>query len=463
MARVSVRLLACALAAALAAACASGPVPPDPASLSAVDRDVVKLVDELTAAVNADRGDGARWGRLAMAYEANGLLPQAASLYDTAVELDATEPRWRYRRALLSARNGDIDRALADLDRVIELAPGYSPARWRQGLWRLDRGEFDAASASFRDAVAAGPADPGGPIGLALVHLAARQDAAAAAELERLLEKSPGERYALHLLGTAYQRMGRAEDARFALRVGRAGQPSWLDPWSDEVTQYRRGYAVLLKEATQLGLERRYDDAIAVLERLRTVRPDDMALRVYLGGMYATAGRLPQAVALLEPVLAADASNFDATLHLASGYLFAGELGRAADYATRALALRPSSADAAKLQGIVSWQQGREKDAIEKLTRAADGDPRDAVPLLWIGMIDGQHGRYLEARKQFESALDRDPMLGDALIGLADTYAATGDFDQARAILARAEQAEPGNPRLAAARVRIGGAPGAKP
>ena len=39
--------------------------------------------------------------------------------------------------------------------------------------------------------------------------------------------------------------------------------------------------------------------------------------------------------------------------------------------------------------------------------------------------------------------------------GVADTYAAVGDFAQAERALARAEQAEPGNPRLPAAKERI--------
>ena len=86
---------------------------------------------------------------------------------------------------------------------------------------------------------------------------------------------------------------------------------------------------------------------------------------------------------------------------------------------------------------------------------AAAADPRDAMPHLWMGMILGQQGRYLDARQRFESALAKNPLLGDAVLGVADTYAAVGSFDQARRFLERAEQAEPSNPRLAAARQRI--------
>lgn len=440
----------------LSAACAAGPAPPDPASVGEVDPAVRALVDELTAEVNADRRDAARWGRLGMAYEANGLLGQAARAYDVAIALDDREPRWPYRRAILAARRGDVDAALADLERAIALAPSYAPARWRKGLWLLDRARLDDAAASFGEALTAAPADPAGPVGLALVHLSRREDAAAAAELERLLAKTPGDRYALHLLGTAYQRLGRTDEARFALSIGRGGQPLWADAWSEEVDQYRRGFAAMLKEATQLGLERRFDESIALLERLRALRPEDTALKVYLGGMYASAGRMSQATSILEPVLAADPRHFDATMHLASGYLFSGALDKAAEYAARALDLRPESADAAKLRGVVDWQQGRDREALARFDAAATADPRDPMPHLWMGMIHGQRGQYLLARNRFEAALSKNPLLGDALIGLADTYAATGAFAEAQKILERAAQAEPDNPRLAAARERIG-------
>ena len=439
----------------LVSACDRGPAPADPRTFGELDPAVAALLNELSATVNADRSIAAGWGRLAMGLEANGLLVQAAANYEAAVRLDGNEPRWRYRLALLKARRGEVDAALADLERVVQLAPDYAPARWKQGLWWLDRGDAAKAEAAFQAAVTAAPVDPAGRTGLALVHLSKRDDAQAVTTLETVLAADPGNRYALQLLGTAYRRLGREQDARFALTVGSAGQPAWSDPWSDEVAQYRRGFAAMLKEATQLGLERKFDEAIARLDQLVKLRPEDQALRVYLGGMYAAAGRVAEAAAILDPMLAADPSNFDATMHLASGYLFAGHLDRAAGYAMRALELRPSSADAAKLQGMVHWQQGRTQEAKALFNEAANADPRDPMPHLWMGMILGQEMRYREARQRFEAALSKNPLLGDALIGVADTFAAVGAFAQAEVAIKRAEQAEPNNPRLAAARDRI--------
>jgi tetratricopeptide (TPR) repeat protein len=439
----------------LTVACEQPPRPPDPATFGELDPAVVDLLGELTAAVHTNRSDAATWGRLAMALEANGLLVQAADAYAVAARLDDDEPKWRYLGALLKARQGEIDSALADIEIVARRSPAYAPAQWRRGLWLLDRGDLAKAESALQVAAQLAPADPAGHIGLALVQLSNRQDADAARTLEQVLARHPGERYALHLLGTAYRRLGRDSDARFALTIGSSGQPSWPDPWADEVAQYRRGFAVMLKEATQLGLERKFDQAIPLLERLVSLRPDDRALKIYLGGMHAAAGQVARAAAILDPILAADPTQFDALMHLASGYLFAGDLDQASTYAARALALRPSSADAAKLQGMVHWQRGRLREAETLFTEAAASDPRDPMPHLWMGMILGQQMRYIEARRRFEAALSKNPLLGDALIGVADTFAATGAFTEARVALDRAGQAEPNNPRLAAARDRI--------
>jgi tetratricopeptide (TPR) repeat protein len=419
------------------------------------DPEIAAIIEDQIKNVAASPNRADAWMHLGLASEANGFVRQAALAYDRAAELDPSSDRAWYRLALTRERLGDPGGAMTALDRTLALNSRYAPAHWRKGLWLLDRGDASSAEAAFRAALQAAPGDPAGSIGLALVHLSRREDAEAASVLEQLLETTPGERYALQLLGTAYRRLGRDDEARFALTLGATGQPVWSDPWSDEVGQYRRGFAAMLKEATRLGLERQYDQAIALLERLCDLRPQDTALRVYLGGMYASAGRLNDAAATLEPIIAADPSQFDATMHLASGYLFAGNLDKAAELAARAIALRPSSPAAAKLHGVVHWRQGRLREAEMYFTAAVEADPRDPMPQLWMGMIMGQQGRYMDARERFETALSKNPLLGDALIGLADTYAATGAFAQAQRILKRAEQAEPDNPRLEAARARI--------
>ena len=92
---------------------------------------------------------------------------------------------------------------------------------------------------------------------------------AAADLLERTLANNPGDRYAMQLLGTAYRRLGRVAEAEFALAVGESGEPAWPDPWTDEMLQFRRGFAVRLKDATQYFVAGRMAEAMALLQQLR--------------------------------------------------------------------------------------------------------------------------------------------------------------------------------------------------
>jgi tetratricopeptide (TPR) repeat protein len=432
----------------LAAACARGPQPPDVAALGDLDPAVQTLLAEQVAAVRERPHDPDLWGRLGMAFEANGLTPQARDAYLAATAGDNSHGRWWYRRALLAQRDGDTDAALAALDRAIVLSPDYVPARWRRGLLLLDRGDLDGAEAAFRVASNLAPADPAGPTGLARVLLARERHQEAATRLEALLADAPGDRYAYQLLGTAYRRLGRDAEAQEALAAGAGGEPAWVDPWSDEMGSLRRGFAAELKDATALATVGRYPEAIARLERLRAQRPDDRALQTYLGGVYASAGRVADARALLDRTLAAAPDDFDATMHLATAHLFASEYDAAEQAAVRALALRPGSTDATRLRGVVAWRAGRLDEARRLLEAAAAADPRDAKALAWVGMIARERGRPAEALDGFRRALARDPLLVDALAGGAAAALDAGAREDADRWLARARRLAPGDARV---------------
>jgi tetratricopeptide (TPR) repeat protein len=333
----------------------------------------------------------------------------------------------------------------------LELDATYAPAHWRRGLWLLDQGDTLSAEASFSRATTVDAADVGGWVGLARVYLARGENQRAVDMLERLLNDHPGDRYALQLLGTAYRRIGREDDAQFTLAVGARGEPVWRDPWSDHVGSDRRGFASILKEATALATAGDYAQAIPLLERLRAARPDDLALLNHLGGVYAASGRTSQAIALLESVLARDPQNFDTHLNLATAYGFDRKFAQADSHADRALTIRPTSARALEAKGVILWQAGRPAEARHVLEAALARDPRQARPRIWIGFLLDEQRQPAAAVPWFEAALRIDPMSADALVGLGMAQLQLGARDAAATALQRAEQIDPGNARLASA------------
>jgi len=420
-----------------------------------MDPDVASLLRELREAVADDRRSADAWGRLAMALEANGFVGASRDSYKVAAQLAPNEPRWSYRLALVSSRLGDTDAALAALTRTNELAPQYAPAWCRRGLWLLDRGDDVGAEAAFQRALALEGGSLPASTGMARVHLDRRDNQRAAAALEHLLEEHPGDRYALQLLGTAYRRLGRLDDAEFALAVGAGGEPAADDPWSAEIGEYRRGFATQLKAATAEAMAGRFDRALPLLERLRAQKPDDIALANHTAEVLTAAGRPDEAIELLTPMAKAPTPNADTHLVLAGALLARGRLADADAHATEAIALHAPGARAFEIKGLVAWRSGHAREAAAYFEQGVARDPRDVRLRAWVGMIALESGRARDALAVFADALRRDPMQPEALAGLAMAHNTLGDREQAELALARADQVAPQHPRVREAHARL--------
>jgi tetratricopeptide (TPR) repeat protein len=417
--------------------------PPRLAELGAMAPEVSTLLQQGLAAIEEDRANAAQWARFGMMCHANGLFGAARTAYAQATRLDPHDTRSLYRLAIVDARAGRIDEAIAAARRVAVLAPGYAAAHRRLGLWLLDRDDVDGAERALSRAIELEPDDASGWAGLARVYLQRNRNERAADLLEKLLARLPGNRYALQLLGTAYRRLGRMHEAEFALALGMAGEPSSVDPWLDEMVQFRRGFAVLLKDATDDFLNGRFDAAISTLEELRRQRPDDLALLSHLGQVYVAAGRAEQGTALLEQVVAQDPERFEAHVNLASGYLQQNDLTRARPAIDRAIALNPALGRAHETKGLILWRAGDERSALAALQDAVRYDPRDVKAFLWMGMIEMNRGRPANALESFGRATRLDPTLVDAWVGIANGAMALGALDRASAALDRAQQLNP--------------------
>jgi tetratricopeptide (TPR) repeat protein len=424
----------------------TAPALPAVESLGAVAPEVAAAARDALDSLGHDPRDSRRWGQFGMVCEANGLVDAARGAYATATSLDRSEPKWWYRLALVDARIGRTDEAIDEIGRVIELNGTYAPARWRLGLWLLDRNDIDGAEREFVRARELDPSDASGTVGLARVHLQRMDNQAAADLLERTLASHPGDRYLMQLLGTAYSRLGRADEAEFALAVGGTGEPAWVDPWTDEMLQYRRGFAVRLKDATQYFMAGRIPEAMALLEQLRTEKPDDIALLNHLGEVYVAAGRLGAGIAMLEQVVARDPERFEAHVNLASAYLKQNDLPRARAAADRAITINPTLGRAHEARGLVLWRGGDEAGALDAFKNAIRWDPRNVRSLVWAGMVEMNRNNPTSARDSFAHATKLDPTRVEAWVGVANASMALREWERADSALQRAARLNPESP-----------------
>jgi len=433
----------------------TGPALPRVESLGAIAPEVVAAARQALDILAQNPRDPERWGRFGMVCEANGIVGAARDAYAAATSLDGADAKWRYRLALVEARGGDPDGAIRDLRQALDLNPTYAPAHRRLGLWLLDRNDTDGAERAFARAAELDRGDVYASVGLARVHLQRQQNQQAVDVLERALADHPGDRYALQLLGTAYRRLGRTDEAEYALAVGVTGEPAWPDPSTDEMLRYRRGFAVRLKDATAYFSSGQLALAISLLEQLRQEKPDDVALMNHLGEVYVAADRAGEGVQLLEQVVARDPERFEAYVNLASGYLNENDLVRATAAIDRAIAINPRLGRSHETRGLILWRRDDEHGAVEAFRAAVHYDPRDVRAYVWKGMVEMNLGRPTDALDSFTRATHLDPTRVDAWVGIADATMSLGAWDRAAAAVQRALQLNPDAPSVKRAAGRL--------
>jgi tetratricopeptide (TPR) repeat protein len=426
------------------------------ARLGAIAPEVEDIVRQALESVEQVPLDGSRWGRFGMVCEANGLVGAARDAYATAASIQSSEARWWFHLASVEARLGRADAAVRDMRRAIDVNPGYAPAFWRLGLWLLDQNQIEGAERAFDRATEIQPADRAGWIGLSRVFLQRGENARAAGLLERLVEAGAGERYTLQLLGTAYRRLGRLDEAASALEVGAKGEPQWTDPWTDEMLGYRRGYAALLKDATAFIVAGQFEPAIRILEQLRREKPDDLVLMAHLGQVYVAAGQDADGVLLLERVIAREPDRFEAYVDLATGYMHQNNLTKARAAVDRALSIEPSFGPAHETLGLILWRGGDARGAVSAFETAVRSDPRNARALVWMAMALTNLNRPTDALVTFQRAVRADPTSVDGWIGIANAQMSRHDFNAAAAALQNAQRLQPQRPAVKETAKRLG-------
>ena len=122
---------------------------PIAAGIDSPDKDVAEYLQGMLQSARAMETSGLARGRLAMAYDVNGLREAALATYQQAEVLDPDDFRWPYFSAQLVAEGGDHAQALSVLRRALEIDEEYAPAWAWRGTWLLKVGLPDDALAAF--------------------------------------------------------------------------------------------------------------------------------------------------------------------------------------------------------------------------------------------------------------------------------------------------------------------------
>ncbi len=158
-------------------------------------------------------------------------------------------------------------------------------------------------------------------------------------------------------------------------------------------------------------------------------------------------GKVHEAIDLYVEILATNPASLKAHNNL--GVLF-DELGRhelAVKHFEEALKLEPDNVEVLTNHGSTLTALARYEEADAVLRRAVRMAPEDFGGRLAIGILSFRRGLYGQSELELRWVRDRDPQNGPAFYYSAEAFNRVGRFDEAAALMERAAELMPQDPR----------------
>ena len=437
---------------------------PSPPATTSPSKAVAAHLAEKYEAARREPTSPAAIGALCVAYHADMFFDDADRCYARVIELDSSQWRWRYYRALIQAERGGGETLVENLRRVVNQAPDFGPAWQRLGDALFKAGKYDEAREAWERSSTAGASDTNQPTprhvievplsayanaGLARIALAQGETMKAREILERVAADAPQFSSALRLLADVYRSLGRQADAdRFVYRANRL-QPfaPYLDPMVDDLARESRNSTLLLRVSSEANLAVNAEWAEYLTRRALEFDPDNPEAVVKLGRVLRTIGRNAEALEFFQRYHQMVPGDFLGLAHIGSCLSAMGRYQEAESYLRRAvagiddpqthynlglllsitnrtgeaiaeyekaLARDPMHTDARLNMATALARQGKTDQASRELTRLVEQDPDNAVARTNLGVVLLQQGKVEQARAQLEAALRTDPGLDTA-------------------------------------------------
>ncbi|MET0499015.1 MAG: sulfotransferase [Steroidobacteraceae bacterium] len=322
------------------------------------------------------------------------------------------------------------------------------------------RGRTDKASPAKGTPFAPLPEHP-------LQHVAQLQSAGRLKEAEdlaaRVLQASPHDAHAVHLLGVIAWSAGEQQKATRLIEQAIALDPStalFHSNLAEMLRQLRQPDAAIRYglQATQLdpalatahanlGIayydSKNYEQAAACQQRALQLAPHLVISLNNLGSIARACKDLTTAIAWYRKALAVDPDFVEALSNLSATLIEQEEIEAAETYVLRALQIQPRCAEALCNLGLVRFRQDRIDEAQTLLERALQLRSGYAEALMGLGMVMLERQRLPDAVAFLEQSLDSQPERVGAWCVLASVYMESADLALAEAAYERALAIDP--------------------
>lgn len=324
------------------------PLEPPAPDMAEVDPEVGQAITVAQNKVRQQPSNGAAWGRLGMVFLAHDFHDEARQSFAQAERLDPADARWPYLRGL-SLTPIDPDAALACLERAARLC-GKAPLTPRLSLAErlLDRNRIGEAEFHFEQARKVEPNNVRVQLGLGRIAMLRGQWRAALEHLEPCTEEAYTRRLAHSLRAEAWTRLGETDKAGAEQQQAEQETENllWPDPFVEEVLGYQCGLSVHLQRANDLSKQRRYQQAVELLQETARRYPQSAPVWLLLGDVWRQRGRMDRSEQAYAEAVRIDPESVVAWYKLGCSQQTRGRPRAAADSFRRAIRLKADHTDA---------------------------------------------------------------------------------------------------------------------
>gem|GEM_PF-6424303 len=440
--------------------------------------------------------------RKAKIYSKLGLDQRAIHVYDRILQLDPNRRDAQLRRAESQILIGKDELAVPVLEKLAQLGRDVPEARASADLLKGYYQDHSAALAEkISKGLPLSAAEVDSAVDLAQKLIAVGMAGAAQQVLVPLTAQHPGAR-AFYWLGQAEIKAGNRakgldyleksvalapDNGRLFLSIGKlhedAGQ--WLEAEdayrqalkvveTDKIAKQEAGKRLHLVQAQRLLLASKFDDALKVLADLSRQYPNDGRVLTLKSEALLSSGKKAEAIALLEKVIGLSPNNVILRMKLASIYFEDKQYDKAELLYKQLLSLQPTNVSIHLALAELFKNEGRFVDAADQVNlilgneKLSEADRKNSEKFLnnikkemvakGRKLLDS--GELDEAQVIFEGLLRLDPDQAPAHYWLAQVYKARKSFDDEVAALEKSLTLAPDNllivPALANAYVEAG-------
>lgn len=267
---------------------------------------------------------------LGRVYSAEGKYTLAVDALKTATSLRADSTEGLVDLSIAYFHIGEFEKGLEPLQRALAADPKNAGAHHMLGKSYFMMGEFQKAATELQAALQLSPSDYDAEYTLGLAYLK-QKDVAHAKELYGRMIERLGNRPALRVLvGRAYRETGYLPESIDEFKAAIA-----LDPHFPRV-HYYLGLTYLYKDGAA-----RIADAMEEFKIELSANPDEYFANFYLGILYIMDRKWDEAIVLLEKAVKKQPDNPDPYFHLGQAYQGAGKHAQAIEALQKTIALNP--------------------------------------------------------------------------------------------------------------------------